>query len=583
MIDCTPTQNKTLPLNRGGFTTLTDGLKYAARGETGFNFYSVRGELNFSLPYSEMELRAITLGEKLSGLGLERYARIAVAAETIPEFIILFFACQFAGFLPVPLPLPHNIGSRETYIGRLHGLMKAAGASLAVSSPDFMDLVRAAAQGLPFEFVGTHKELSALSVRGELCPLKEDEPAYIQYSSGSTSRPKGVLISQSSITHNARATLCHGLKVREGDRAVSWLPLYHDMGLVGFCLTPLMGQITIDYLSTIDFAKRPLNWLRLISENRGTISFSPPFGYELCHLRAANGKAAGLDLSSWRIAGVGGDMVRVEILERFAETFEPYGYDAKAFLPSYGLAESTLAVTFPPIGEGIKTDNIDLTYLSTSGKAKPVEANGHFHNMRRFVYCGKPMPGHEVEIRNERGAVVSDRQVGRVIIRGPSVMEGFFNEAQATHNVLTAQGWLDTGDLGYTVDGELVITGRSKDLIIINGRNIWPEDIEWAMQRLPHIRSGGAAVFSVEATGCEKVVVVIQCRLRDHAEREELKRQAYATVRTVAGVDCEVLLVASGSIPTTTSGKISRSATRERYLNGKYSEPLESSVAVSVG
>ncbi len=583
MTTCTPTRNTTLPLNKGQFNTLTQGLDYAAGGETGLNYYSVRGELGFSLPYSELQVQAKSLGLKLSGMGFERHARIAIAAETIPEFIIFFFACQYAGLLPVPLPLPHSLGGKETFVGRLRGLMKAADISAAVSSSDFIDLLREASHGLPIHFIGTHQDFSNLSSHGQLKPLEENEPAYIQYSSGSTSRPKGVLISQRAITHNSRATLTYGLQIREGDRAVSWLPLYHDMGLVGFCLTPLMGQISIDYLATVDFAKRPLNWLRIISENRGTISFSPPFGYELCHLRAANGRASGLDLSSWRIAGVGGDMVRADILERFAETFQSLGYDSNSFLPSYGLAESTLAVTFPTLGEGLITDDIDLAHLSASGKAQPIEMNGHPQNVRRFVQCGRPMPGHEIDVRNQHDESLGDREVGRIIIRGPSIMDGFFNETEATRTVLAADGWLDTGDLGYTVDGALVITGRSKDLIIINGRNIWPQDIEWTVQKLPDIRSGGVAVFSVDSSDSEKIVVIIQCRLRDPDSREELKRKAHATVRTVAGVDCDVLLVPSGSIPITSSGKISRSATRDRYLMDEYAQPLEAAVAVSVG
>ena len=582
MTTCTPTQNKTLPLNRCDFNTLTQGLDYAAKGETGFNYYSVRGELNIAQPYSEIQDRAKHIGTKLSGMGLERHSRIAIMAETIPEFIEFFFACQYAGLMPVPLPLPHALGGKESYIIRLHGLMESAGISAAVSSPGFTDSLREASQGLPVHFIGTHEEFLNLPSSGHLQPLEENEPAYIQYSSGSTSQPKGVLISQRAITNSARATMCHGLQMFKGDRAASWLPLYHDMGLVGFCLTPLMGQFTIDYLATVDFAKRPLNWLRIISENRGTISFSPPFGYELCHLRAAKGRASGLDLSSWRIAGVGGDMVHAEILERFSETFQPLGYDAKAFLPSYGLAEFTLAATFPSLGKGITTDDVDLAHLSTYGKAKPIDADTPPKNVRRLVECGSPMPGHELDIRNERNASLGDREVGRVVIRGPSLMDGFYNNKKATRAVLTADGWLDTGDLGYTKDGTLVITGRSKDLIIINGRNIWPQDLEWTIQQLPGIRTGGVAVFSVNATETEKIVVIIQCRTREPASREELKSNARATVRTASGVDCDVLLVPSGSIPTTSSGKISRSATRDRYLMGEYAAPLETATAVPV-
>ncbi len=589
ILNRTPTTNTSLPFQRGGFASLVEALEYAARGETGYNYYSVRADLVSTLPYAELAARARTMGRILAGLGLERFSRIAIAAETNPEFITFFFACQYAGLMPVPLPLAHNLGGKDSYVGRLRGLMESAGVVAVVASEDYIDFVREASQDLPIRFVGTHTEFAALPERGELHPLEGDGPAYIQYSSGSTRRPKGVLISQRAICSNATSTLVHGLDVRPGDRAVSWLPLYHDMGLVGFCLTPLFGQVTIDYLATIDFAKRPRNWLRLISENRGTIAYGPPFAYELCQRRVANGALEGLDLSSWRVAGIGGDMVRADILDRFVETFAPCGFRRSAFLPSYGLAESTLAVAFAPAGKGFETDRVDVAHFAVSGKAQPARAEVGPENSRRFVLCGKVVPGHELEIRDENDHRLEDREIGRVVIRGPSIMDGYFNDPEATKAVLSDDGWLDTGDLGYMVDGSLVVTGRSKDLIIINGRNIWPEDIEWAIGHLPGVRTGDVAVFSVDdgkaGEAGERVVVVVQCRLRDAVRRRDLERRIHATVRAVAGIDCEVVLVPSGSIPVTSSAKISRSATRKRYLAGDYAPQGEEAAArkISVG
>ena len=331
MLSSTPTVNESLNLNRGNFASLVEGMDYAARGQTGFNFYSARGELQTTLSYTELRDRSRSLAATLGAMGLERHSRVAVVAETIPEFSVFFFACQYAGLLPVPLPMHINLGGKDSYVHRLRGLMEASGISAAVSSPDVIDMLREACETLPVQFVGTHEELLNLPGREDLRPLAPEEPAYIQYSSGSTRRPKGVLISQQAITSNANAILTDGIELKHGDRCISWLPLYHDMGLVGFCLTPILSQMSVDYMATADFAKRPLTWLRLFSQNRGTIAFSPSFGYELCQRRASNGAMESLDLSTWRVAGIGGDMIRNDVLDRFAEKFSACGFKREAF------------------------------------------------------------------------------------------------------------------------------------------------------------------------------------------------------------------------------------------------------------
>ncbi len=581
----TQTVNPDLAFNPAHFASLVEGLEYAARGQTGFNFYSVRGELNHALPYSELSERAKHIGARLSGLGLPRHSRIAVLAETIPEFSIFFFACQFAGLLPVPVPLPVSLGGKASYINRLKGLVAAANVSAVVSSEDLVELVREAVTDLPGCIVGSHNDFASLEATADLSPLQPDEPAYIQYSSGSTSKPKGIVISQRAITHNARGILNSGLEAKSGDRAFSWLPLYHDMGLVGFCLTPLLSQITTDYMATADFARRPLNWLRLISENKGTIAFSPSFGFDLCTRRAANRDTEEFDLSSWRIAGIGGDMIRADVLDRFADRFGANGFKRKAFLPSYGLAESTLAVSFARVDETFKTDRVDLKEFSRTGHATPAKQIDDALNTRQFVFCGTNLPGHEISVRDEDGAPIEDRVVGHVFIRGPSLTDGFFDNPAMTQRTISEDGWLDTGDLGYMVDGNLVVTGRSKDLIIINGRNIWPQDIEWAVERLPGLRGGDAAAFSVEDQSTENVVVVVQCRLRGTEERAALMHDVGATVRAVAGVDCLTVLAKPGSLPMTSSGKLSRAASKKQYLDGEYAvvDPVREPIRVAVG
>ncbi len=444
-MELTATSNSVLPFRVGTFETIWEGLDYAARGETGCNFFSSRGEPARSLTYADIRSEAIDLALRLSSLKLPRGSRFAIVAETTPHFLTFFYACQYIGLVPVPLPLSINLGGHEAHVARLRSMLSAARPAAAVASEDLLPSLIEATAGLGVELAGTPDDFRALpAAAGDLAPFGKDEPCYIQYSSGSTMDPKGVLVTQRAITTNARAIGRDGLQLRQGDRAASWLPLYHDMGLVGFCITPMLAQVSIDYLATSTFAVRPMTWLQLISERRCTIAFSPTFGYELCLRRAAKANGLNLDLSSWRVAGIGGEMIRPDVLDQFAQTFGRYGFDAGAFLPSYGLAEATLAVSFAPLGRGVEVDTVD--------RALP------------------------------------DRAIGRICIKGPSLMEGYYRNPEATRQMKLADGWLDTGDMGYVVAGKLFVTGRRKDMIICNGRNIWPQDLEWAVETLADVR-----------------------------------------------------------------------------------------------
>ncbi|HFC04352.1 MAG TPA: fatty acyl-AMP ligase, partial [Rhizobiales bacterium] len=305
----TPRKSVNLKKVLGDFSTLSEGLDYAAKGETGFNFYAPRGSLQHVLPYSEMRTRARATGARLLNAGLKRGERVAIVAETGPEFVYTFFGCQYAGLVPCPVPYAMTIGGRDDYIKRINGMLNAAAASAIVTPASLKDSIIIAAQESDVRTVFDHEELAGYSDDAVLQPFDGDDVAYIQYSSGSTSAPKGVLITQKSAVANTRAILKHGMDLKEDDRAFSWLPLYHDMGLVGFCLSAMMGQATVDYLATPAFARRPALWLKLMSDNRSTITYAPSFGYDLAS-RRVNGGAKDLDLSNWRIAGIGGDMVR---------------------------------------------------------------------------------------------------------------------------------------------------------------------------------------------------------------------------------------------------------------------------------
>jgi fatty-acyl-CoA synthase len=330
-----------------------------------------------------------------------------------------------------------------------------------------------------------------------------------------------------------------------------------------------MAQITVDYLPSTAFARRPLLWLKLLSDLGGTISFGPTFGYELCTRRAQSGIPEGLDLRRWRVAGIGGEMVRANVLADFAERFAQVWFDAGAFLPSYGLAEATLAVTFARLSDGVAVDVVGRgRTLEVERRAVPAPKAGS-RPTRSFVLCGRPMPGYAVEIRDVQGHALPERMIGRVCIKGPSLMSGYFRNDVATHGVLLGEGWLDTGDLGYLVDGQLVITGRSKDLIIVGGRNIWPQDVEWAVEHLEGVRAGDVAAFAASREDdSEQVVVVVQCRAATLDAQDRLRSAVAAVVRRVAGVDCEVVLAPVRSLTFTTSGKLSRAAVKADYLGG---------------
>lgn len=568
----TPHSNRDLPQRLGTFATLTEGLDYAAQGVTGSNFYSARGSLQHVLTYAQLRRQALVTARKLLSMGLKRGDRVAVVAETAPNFLLVFFGCQYAGLIPCPMPYTMYIGGKEAYIERVAGMLRAAQACAVITSADLEEYIRDGATAVGIERVLTHEALQDLpESAAKLQPFGADDVAYIQYSSGSTSNPKGVLITQKSVTANVRAILS-GLKVRPGDRGFSWLPLYHDMGLVGFCLSALMSQSTVDYLSTPSFARRPALWLKLMSDNRSTITSAPTFGYDLA-ARRINGEAANLDLSHLRVAGIGGDMVRADVLNQFAETLEVAGFDAKAFAPSYGMAETTLAISLGDVDAPLRVDTVDREAYKAWRKAVPADPARGTDKVRSFVVCGRPVPGHEVAIRDDKGEALDERLIGRIFVRGPSLMAGYYQNEEATAATIGKDGFLDTGDMGYWLDGEIVITGRVKDLILHNGRNIWPQDIEWAAEQVEPLRSGDVAAFAVEGEdGDDDVVVLVQCRSNLPDEMEALRREVSAVVHRSAGIECRVVLVPPKSLPFTSSGKLSRAGAKQKYLSGEIAE-----------
>lgn len=560
-------------LRQADFSTLCDALDYAAEGETGVNFFDARGVLYSTTSYADLRDQARELAQKLAGLGIEKGGRVALVAETSPHFVRFFWACQYAGLVPVPLPATVNIGGHAAYVGQLRQLLANCDASAAMAPVEWLDFLKEATADLDLALVGAPEDFDRLDPSEAALPgVTPDSTAYIQYTSGSTRFPRGVVIDQKTVLANIRDMATNGLKLTAEDRFGSWLPFFHDMGLVAFIIMPMATQRSVDFLATHDFAMRPRKWLEMMSANRTTITSAPPFAYELSVMRVRPQDAEKLDLSALRVACVGAEMISPEPLQRFAEALAPAGFRPGAFLPCYGMAECSLAISFAPLDTPLGVDHVDSETMQSDGVAHPVdpdEATQTGRHVTRYVDCGIMLPSFEVSIRNGNGRPLPDRHAGSIHLRGPSVMSAYFNDEDATRETLSADGWLDTGDIGYLVDGHLFVTGRKKDMMIIHGRNIWPQDLEYVAKTQPGVHYNDVAAFSVpsDKTHQETAVLVIQCRERNDIKRASLVRTITAMVRSEFGIDCHVELVPTRTLPRTSSGKLARARARLDFLD----------------
>ncbi|MGJ3646940.1 fatty acyl-AMP ligase [Sphingomonas sp. GlSt437] len=561
----TPTQDD-LPRRLSDFETLTEALDYVAAGDLGLNFHDARGTLVRAYRYADLRRDAINAAFRLIAAGVKPGDRIALIAETGAEFAALFYGAVYAGAWPVPLPLPTSFGARDSYIDQIRVQLLSSDPVMLFFPPELTAMAAEAARLNGVEGIDWAEFATRAAPVVPLHQASADDIAYLQYSSGSTRFPHGVIITHRALMSNLAAH-GHGMALVDSDRCVSWLPWYHDMGLVGCFLSPMANGLSVDYLKTEDFARRPLAWLDLITRNQGTtVSYSPTFGYDICARRISSQTRAfdRFDLSRWRLAGNGADMIRPDVMQSFVDAFGEAGFKANAFLPSYGLAEATLAVSIMPPGEGIRVELVEETELSGSPAAE-----GRPQRYRAIVNCGKPVLGMSVEVRDEDGAPLPERAIGKLWCTGPSLMSGYFRDEAATEACMV-NGWLDTGDMGYLSDGYVYIVGRAKDMIIINGKNHWPQDIEWAVEQLPGFKAGDIAAFAITTPGGEETpAVLVQCRTSDADERQRLLEAIRERVRAVTGMNCVIELVPPRTLPRTSSGKLSRSKARNLYLAGE--------------
>ncbi|HEM8562585.1 TPA: fatty acyl-AMP ligase [Citrobacter farmeri] len=551
-----------LPMRYADFSTLAEALDYAALGNAGMNFYDRRNQPEAVLTYRQLKDRAKAGARRLLSLNLNKGDRVALIAETSVGFVEAFFACQYAGLVAVPLAIPMGVGQRDSYSTKLLSLLASCQPAVIISSDQWLSLINVVNDHGAAIHILSNAQFNTLPEKDIELPLPSpDDVAYLQYTSGSTRFPRGVIITHREVMSNLRVISHDGIKLRDSDRCVSWLPFYHDMGLVGFLLTPVATQLSVDYLRTQDFAMRPLQWLKLISQNRCTVSVAPPFGYDLCLRRINDNELAGLDLSCWRVAGVGAEPISAGQLNQFGECFQRAGFDSKAFMPCYGLAENALAVSFSDEASGLLVSDVDRDILEYQGKA--VAPTKYTRAISTFVNCGKALPGHRIEIRGESGNPLPEREVGHICISGPSLMNGYFQDP-VSQKEIQSTGWMDTGDLGYLLDGCLYVTGRIKDLIIIRGRNIWPQDIEYIAEQEPEIHSGDAIAF---VTSQERIILQIQCRVSCEERRAQIVHSLTARIQSEFGVSVSIELLPPHSIPRTSSGKPARAEAKKRYLN----------------
>jgi 1-acyl-sn-glycerol-3-phosphate acyltransferase len=519
------------------------------------------------ISYAALRAGAMKIAAGLMAYGLQPGQSVAIMLPTSHDYFCCFFGALLAGGVPVPIYPPARISQIEDHLRRHAGILSNALAIVLITVPEAKPVARLLqAQVETLRAITTVAELSVAGQTPEY-PLQAGNIALLQYTSGSTANPKGVALTHANLLTNIRA-MGQAAGVTSTDVFVSWLPLYHDMGLIGAWLGSLYYACPLVVMSPITFLARPERWLWAIHQHRGTLSASPNFGYELCLRKIPDDVLDGLDLSSWRMAFNGAEPVSPETIVNFTQRFARYGLRPEAIAPVYGLAECSVGLAFPPPGRGPLIDRIKREKFTRSGQADP--AGGEDADILRFVSCGRPLPGHQIKIVDATGNEVGERVEGHLEFKGPSATSGYFRNPEQ-NRLLFRDGWLNSGDFAYFAAGDLYLTGRAKDIIIRAGRNIHPHELEKAVGNIPGIRKGCVAVFGSPdpVSGTERLVVLAETRDIDSGKYEELRGQINALTLDMLGMPAEdIMLVPIHSVLKTSSGKIRRAACRELYEKG---------------
>jgi fatty-acyl-CoA synthase len=586
----------------------------------GFVFVRPDGTERFC-SFREIHAETSRRGAALLARGLVKGDRLALVIPDGDEFVLSFLGAVMAGVVPVPMYPQLSFKNVESYHDTVAHITRASGAKALLTTAATRAYVEPVLGKVPtLGNLWTVDELASTAAPSALTPgpspssgrgesrdstlsrlagegrgegarvdgegrgegglensIEPSDLAFLQFTSGSTSRPKGVMVTHANLAANSEAFMIHGLgKDSSFDKGVSWLPLFHDMGLIGFVIGPLFTDIPVVFLPTASFVRSPRVWLDTIHKHRGTITYAPNFAFALVSKRIKEKDIGALDLSCMRITGCGAEPIQPKTLREFSAKLAPAGFNPKSLIPSYGMAEATLAITFSPHGQGMHTDTIDAKALQAR-EARPY-AGADAEGGTELVSCGTPFPGHELKIVDDDGRQLGERQVGQILTRGPSVAAGYYQEDELTRGCWK-DGWLYTGDLGYLEGGRLYICGRIKDIIIIRGRNFYPQDIEWVASELPGVRRGNVVAFSLEVEGEERLVV---CAEAFQADAAGLTEAISGAVTEKLGLSVHrVEIVPQGTLPRTSSGKPQRRKTKQMLLDGTLRRGTASAVVAT--
>ena len=553
-----------------GVHTLTDVLQHHVRTIGDRPAYTLlhRVKQTRTLTYARLYELGKTCAGTLRAHGLEKGDRVLIILPTSEAFFGAYWGTILAGGVPVPIYPPVRFHRIRDYWTYMTTILNDCQARLIVADRNLTRLYDFPKRADVAFTVLTDDQLTEGPPLEHPVPVEPDDTALLQYTSGSTARPKGVQLYHRHLIANIVNIGLH-IDIRPDDIGICWLPLYHDMGLIGMVLGALYWQVRLYVMSPLEFLRRPVFWLRAITAYRGTVSAGPNFAYSICAHKIRDIELHDLDLSSWRIALCGAEPILAETLERFAERFRPFGFRRGAFMPAYGLAENSLAVTLGRPGEGYTVDWVDRETFETQHRAVPTDRRDA--SALAWVACGVPIPNTEVRIVDDTGTVLPERHEGEIQVRSPSVMAGYYRNPEATASALR-NGWLATGDLGYLADGMLFVTGRKKEIIIRGGRNYYPQDIERAVMHVDGVRKGGVIAFGVpeQEQGTERIVVVAEITEKRPEQWPRIEESIRRQVLHEVGIPIhEILLVAPGTIPKTSSGKLQRVQCKMMYLQGQ--------------
>ena len=565
-----------------------EGVPGFAAGPEQRDQKDVRGsETSFS--YQAIERASARYGGAMQALGLRKGDRVALILPTNEDFVLAFFGALRAGVIPVPIYPPLGLGQLQGYLDNTRHIVGKSGARALITSAQIKRLLGTVQESCP----GLETIIAIEGIRESQEPLKPekitpDDIAFLQFTSGSTSRPKGVALTHGNLMANIKCIMELGLRITPEDTGISWLPMYHDMGLIGFVLAPLVHEVPIVYLSPLMFLKRPVTWFQAFTRHKGTIAYAPNFAFALAVKRIRERDLTGIDLSTWRVAGCGAEPIRPETLEAFVDAFGKVGFKKEALYPSYGMAEASLGIAFTELSEGMKTLTVSGPALWDQGVVRPVPdapaKDDDAEESVRLVSCGRAFEAHDIQIfapdDNTSATILGEDKVGEIRIKGPSVMQGYWEDAERTRETFAGE-FMKTGDLGFLHDRQLYICGRSKELIIVNGRNYYPQDIEWEASKVAGVRRGNVIAFGARDGTGDRERVVVAFELQDTTVSEEQAIKLGQTLATevrkhvaenLALTLDDVVPLASGVLPKTSSGKLQRNKTRELYESGELVE-----------